>query len=230
MERRKYVDLHMHSHYSDGITDPRTLIRSSVLRGIEVIALDAGCGMGYGTYILACEARKVIGLEFCSGLADLARKHWSFEGKTSFWPCEICSEPLPEGFTVCVALESIEHLFSPEMFLARLPPDCLLVGSVPNEAVRPYAKHENPHHKCHYTPGQIEDLIGRCGFDRTGSWWSQDFDQMYEGVDGRTIIFTAKKTRDGSVDLAELSVDYPRQLTDAILERNNKILSMKKGL
>lgn len=39
MERKKYVDLHMHSYYSDGITDPRTLIRSSVLMGIEVIAL-----------------------------------------------------------------------------------------------------------------------------------------------------------------------------------------------
>lgn len=38
-ENERYVDLHMHTFYSDGTDDPKSLVRASKLKGIEVMAI-----------------------------------------------------------------------------------------------------------------------------------------------------------------------------------------------
>ncbi len=39
MGNYSYIDLHMHSYYSDRTDDPRSLVKSCKLKGIEVMAI-----------------------------------------------------------------------------------------------------------------------------------------------------------------------------------------------
>jgi hypothetical protein len=39
MKQRKYIDLHLHSNYSDGLYEPETLVKAVKLKGIDVFAL-----------------------------------------------------------------------------------------------------------------------------------------------------------------------------------------------
>ncbi len=39
MEDKKYIDFHSHTKFSDGVDDPKTLVRSMKLRGIDVMAI-----------------------------------------------------------------------------------------------------------------------------------------------------------------------------------------------
>ena len=192
--------------------------------------VDAGCGVGYGSWILSEPARSVIGLEFDPGIVEFARKNWSRGENITYFPCELMteSESLVAEVEVCVALESIEHLLVPELFFANLPVGCHLVGSVPNQNTRPLEtkKFSNPHHFQNYTHEQVEELMEKSGFGPVEEWLSQGLAELSPGKDDdKTILFRATKVRDVHVAPAGLV----RRLTSEILKRNNRILDLKAG-
>jgi 2-polyprenyl-3-methyl-5-hydroxy-6-metoxy-1,4-benzoquinol methylase len=123
--------------------------------------LDAGCGMGYGSAILAeAGAAQVTGVDISAPAIEAAR---ATAGGAAFEVGDIASLPLSDNSVdLVVCLETIEHVEEPERALDELArvlvPEGLLVLSSPNRDVYPPG---NPHHRCEFTPAELRDELRR---------------------------------------------------------------------
>jgi SAM-dependent methyltransferase len=135
--------------------------------------LDVACGVGYGSWMVACrtQALEVLGIDIDPGALSYARAHYA-HARVQYQQGDITQLELPEqSIDVAISLETIEHIAEPERFLrclARaLRPGGILLCSTPNEEVFPLRTAANPYHHRHYTPSEFEGLLGRGGFDVT---------------------------------------------------------------
>lgn len=124
--------------------------------------LDAGCGFGYGTHILAeAGARRAVGLDIdqCP-LAEAECRHGDVVD--SFVRGDVRNLPFEDGsFDLVACFETIEHLEDPERALAQfarvLAPAGVLAISSPNPDVYPAG---NPHHHHEYRPQELAAALG----------------------------------------------------------------------
>jgi SAM-dependent methyltransferase len=122
--------------------------------------LDAGCGMGYGSELLAGQgAAEVVGVDVDAGVIDAASSSGS--GTATFGLADLRELPADLGeFDVVVCFEVLEHIDEPAAALDRLAaalaPDGILVVSSPNRDVYPPG---NPFHQHEFTPGELHDAL-----------------------------------------------------------------------
>ncbi|MGH2710520.1 MAG: methyltransferase domain-containing protein [Actinomycetota bacterium] len=126
---------------------------------VEGTALDAGCGEGYGTAILARRASRVIGLDLDEPTMTHARRNYAGQ---LFARGDLDRVPLAEGsLDAVVALQVIEHLSNPGEFLdgcvRALRPGGTLILSTPNRATFPAGL--NPFHTREYDSDELRDLV-----------------------------------------------------------------------
>ncbi len=101
--------------------------------------LDAACGEGYGSYLLARGARAVTGIDVSEEAIEHARSRYALANLT-FTPASVTALPLPAASVdLVVSFETIEHLMAQREMLAEfrrvLTPDGVLVISSPNRPV-----------------------------------------------------------------------------------------------
>lgn len=114
--------------------------------------LDIACGEGYGSAMLAGEARHVYGVDISQEAVDHARKAYSGQQNLEFLQGSAAEIPLPdESVDVVVSFETIEHHDLHREMLQEirrvLRPDGLLVISSPNRVVySDLAGHHNEFH------------------------------------------------------------------------------------
>lgn len=99
--------------------------------------LDAACGTGYGSAILAERAAAVTGVDISADAVAYAQAHYGSE-KTRFLQSPVEHTPLPDrSFSLIVSFETIEHTLSPKAalreFARLLRPDGRLILSTPND-------------------------------------------------------------------------------------------------
>jgi SAM-dependent methyltransferase len=162
-------------------------------RRLKGRVLDACCGVGYGTHILARAGCKALGVDVDAeaiAFANTTAPGASFKrrrgARSSGWQ-----------FDAAVCFEAIEHLEDPRPMLRALrgAPNTLLIASVPNEAVFPWNGYAF-HHR-HYTRAQLERLLAECGW-RVTEWWGQEGDESEverDRRDGRTLIAVATRAK-----------------------------------
>ncbi len=123
--------------------------------------LDAGCGVGYGTQMLAAAgASEAVGLDLAAEIVERARA--GAGEATRFVVGDLLELPLEDGgFDAVVSFEAIEHVAEPERALAEfarvLAPGGLLFVSTPNSEV---SEGNNPHHLRELTPSELEQILG----------------------------------------------------------------------
>ena len=127
----------------------RYLLARSWVGGAGV--LDAGCGAGYGTALLAETAAEVIGLDHASEAVEYARAHYQ-KPRVVFQQGECSPLPFADGqFDWVVAFEVIEHLPDADAFLREvrrvLRPQGRLAVSTPNR--RFYTEEHDYHNPFH---------------------------------------------------------------------------------
>ena len=137
--------------------------------------LDAGCGVGYGTAMLADSgAQLVVGVDIAPDAIAVARK--SFARQNAIFVQEDCME-LTESkrhapFDCIVNLENLEHVGDADRFLERvvsvLAPGGVFLVSTPNRTAMnrfhgagPDAPTSNPFHVTEWTPEELRDLLSR---------------------------------------------------------------------
>lgn len=154
----------------------------------ESIILDAACGNGYGSRILADGGNRVLGIDISPEAVAFARHH--FAGANTTYRVGAVDQPgvlrwRVEGtapFDAVVSFETIEHLDHPEVFLREvfesLRPGGNLFCSTPNPEAM--SIEEAPYHRRHYSGLQMVELIGKAGFHNR-EWYGQEGLQILKG-------------------------------------------------
>jgi len=216
---------------------------ASQLEGHERV-LDAGCGTGYGSALLAEASEHTTGIDVSEESVELAKHYWGEERPNlDFEHHELHSlENLEAGFTAAVCFEVIEHLVMPELFLVDLwvktRPDSRCFFSVPNINVEPHRLDSNPFHLRHYTPSNFLDLLELCGFggvdlyDQTGPVNNPHPIAPHKPPTGGKIIL-ASATRNPSAgvlfqDRGAMRKSFPLASHHAFIDRCRTIRSLKK--
>lgn len=155
--------------------------------------IDAACGCGYGSSILADRGCTVTSIDVSDTALDYARKHWDRPSIT--WVrMNLLDDPVLPQADAVVSFETVEHLKRPKHFLrAAHKAAPRLIVSVPNEDVVPWSKSRNPYHCRHYTKLQLEKRLSECGW-AVAAWFGQrdKFSLVWPDLeDGRTIIADA---------------------------------------
>jgi len=135
--------------------------------------LDAGCGVGYGTALLADRgAGSAIGVDLSAAALEVARSR--FDRPNVRWIREDCVELREAGragpFDLIVNFENLEHVGDPARFLDRvaslLAPDGVFLVSTPNRTAmnrlhgaRPDAPTANPFHEIEFSAAELRDLL-----------------------------------------------------------------------
>ncbi len=137
----------------------RYLLAAQLARGRRV--LDAGCGAGYGSALLAQSgALSVLGIDIAAEAVDYARRHYQQAG-LAYAVHDVTSSLPAAPFDLIVSFEVIEHLDNPAA-LARaaaeaLTADGIFTVSTPNAATYPPG---NPFHKHEMGVDEFLALLG----------------------------------------------------------------------
>jgi 2-polyprenyl-3-methyl-5-hydroxy-6-metoxy-1,4-benzoquinol methylase len=127
-------------------------------RGRDV--LDAGCGEGFGTVLLAETARSVLGIDYAAAPVAVASAAYGTANLT-FRQLDVRAlADLGQRFDLIVNFQVIEHLTDPAPFLAgvraALAADGLLMITTPNRLM---SVSENPVHVHEYTADELRELL-----------------------------------------------------------------------
>ena len=153
--------------------------------------IDAACGCGYGSSILADRGFSVTAFDIAPDAIGYARSRW--DRRAMDWRvCELSSAEFTASDAV-VSFETIEHLADPRSFLAAARASApRLIASVPNEDVIPFVRKRFPFHHRHYTVDEFAALLGECGWTITKLFGQKDkFSEVFPDVCGRTIVVDA---------------------------------------
>ena len=129
--------------------------------------VDAACGEGYGSALLARVAASVTGADISGEAIAHARRTYSATANLSFVEAPCTRLPLGDGAAdLFISFETVEHIGEQEAFLdeiARvLAPDGLLLVSCPNK--REYSDrrgYANPYHLKELYREELQALVGR---------------------------------------------------------------------
>jgi SAM-dependent methyltransferase len=147
---------------------------ADLVRGKRV--LDAACGEGYGSYLLARAAAQVTGVDISAGAIAHARERYPL-ANLEFVPGSVTQLPLADACVdAVISFETIEHLSAQREMLAEfrrvLTADGLLVISSPNRPVYNEAGLvENHYHVAELDRAELEHLLAP-GFPLQ-AWYGQ---------------------------------------------------------
>ncbi|MGE0863299.1 MAG: methyltransferase domain-containing protein [Vicinamibacterales bacterium] len=132
--------------------------------------LDAACGLGYGSAILADAtlADSVVGVDIDEDAVRYATDHYARDRRRlNFETRDLStvSDWSRASFDVIVSFETLEHLTAPAKFLAEcqrlLTPGGRLICSVPNECAEDDCADSRPQHVHIFTRALLEQLCGK---------------------------------------------------------------------
>ena len=123
--------------------------------------LDAGCGEGYGSAILAGAAKSVLGIDLDRDVIEHAAENYP---AVHFDAGDLAAFPFPDGsFDAVVSLQVVEHLQSPRDFAAEcarvLRPGGTLLISTPNRLTFSPEGIRNPFHTVEFAPAELRGLL-----------------------------------------------------------------------
>jgi 2-polyprenyl-3-methyl-5-hydroxy-6-metoxy-1,4-benzoquinol methylase len=129
------------------------------------IVLDAACGVGYGSYLLAERALRVDAIDYNEAAIRYAEEHWQ-KGNIRYIKGNLLDENSyheGEKYHIIVSFETIEHLKDDDAFLKLISERLLTNGiffvSAPNAEV--LNVEDNPWHERHYTPDEFRLLLSK---------------------------------------------------------------------
>ena len=157
--------------------------------------IDAGCGIGYGSSLLAEVCEKVTSIEVSREAYDVYEEFWKREN-IEFYNGDLLQFECAEKVDAVVCFEFIEHIEFYETAIRRFAQwSDLLIISTPNEEVRPHLQEPvNPYHFRHFRPSELSEVIEQAGM-RVCNWHCQRSGAepaLLSGTDGKFIIATCE--------------------------------------
>lgn len=133
---------------------------------------DIGCGIGYGSYTLACSTgcASVTGIDIAEEAISYAKTYYQHP-KIIFSVDDITlnQSEYREKFDLITAFEVVEHVPNSLEFLRcisqMLAVNGIVVFTTPNEDVIPYSPEMFKFHVKHYTEKELSNLLGAAGLE-----------------------------------------------------------------
>jgi SAM-dependent methyltransferase len=130
----------------------------------EKVVLDAGCGVGYGSALLAERARRVVGVDLDRGAIDYARGRYAAPN-VEFAVGNLLALDLPDAsFDVVCSFETIEHVSDRDRYVREmrrvLRPRGTYLVSTPR-ADETTDRPANPHHTVEFSRPDFEAFLRR---------------------------------------------------------------------
>lgn len=132
------------------------------------IVLDAACGTGYGSFMMAKSAQKVVGIDIAEEAVEYAKLHYTMDNLEYLqMPAENLNF-LNESFDLVTSFETFEHISSnnQKLFLREikqiLKKDGMLLISLPNDELEKElsgGEYENPYHIGNMNPEKFKRLL-----------------------------------------------------------------------
>lgn len=165
------------------------------------LALDLGCGCGYGSSLLAAHGAQVLGVDISAEAVAYATAHYGGAHRV-FLAGDLDGIGLRgvnvPGLRLITALEVLEHVERDADLLQwcyeLLTPGGALIVSAPNRDI--YPNHQaNLFHRRHYTPAEFAALLTAAGFtiERKCSQHDQQTPEIVDGWTGGTLIAVCRK-------------------------------------
>ena len=178
--------------------------------------MDVGCGVGYGTSILAKAGFRARGYELDQDAVDYANEHWKTKGAT-FKRADARNIGPFRSIDGAVCFEMLEHVEDPEKILDRIAQSTdSLICSVPNELVFPYRSNILYHHR-HYTPQEFEELLNSCGWQVTEFHGQAGANSEIEKqIQGRTLIAVCARVDKPRGGMYKKLPDPPRPIPRSV--------------
>ncbi len=129
--------------------------------------LDAACGEGYGSALLAAGAARVDGVDLSDEAVGHARSRYGERANLAFHEADVTQLPFDDAsFDRVVSFETLEHLEAQDAMLAEfrrvLRPDGVLLISSPDKAVyTDQHGNDNEFHLRELYRDELESLLGR---------------------------------------------------------------------
>jgi len=160
----------------------------------EAHVLDAACGVGYGSYILAKdkESIRILAIDKDETAITYANQHYKLSN-IGYQLGDILQIPLEKDtFDIIVSFETIEHIQEDkqlvDLFYKAIKPDGKLILSTPNQVHMPFSADQFPFHARHYTPAELITLTKDAGF-KTKHVYAQPDAQTESILDGWSGVF-----------------------------------------
>lgn len=155
--------------------------------------LDAACGVGYGSWLLANAGFIVDCFDYSTEAENYQRKF--HHENIQFRRDDIMNiQGRGEEYNAVVSLETIEHVASEEWIIDVGRMTDIMVGTVPNQDVVPFDAEKYPWHHRHYTKNEVIELMHDWEIE---SWATQiakwEDHEMRPGDHGMTLGWVATK-------------------------------------
>jgi len=159
--------------------------------------IDFGCGIGYGSKILANELRSVRAFDIDIEALAYGNTHYAHPYVERAQANGNVPGELGDA-AAAVCFEMIEHVEDPRPLLKALRTSApLLIASVPNEEMMPFVRADGSttaFHFRHYTKFEFNELLAECGWCAV-EWYGQEGpeSEVEPEVNGRTLIAVAQR-------------------------------------
>lgn len=157
------------------------------------MVVDAACGVGYGSEILAKHGCTVRAYDRDAQTIEFAKRHFNHNPNITYAQGDLYDVEFPTRADAVVCFEAIEHLADPGIALRKFRKmSDTLIASVPNETVFPFKGYR--HHFRHYSKKDFEALLNENGW-AVEEWWGQEgtSSNLERDLEGRTLIAVAKR-------------------------------------
>jgi len=166
-------------------------------RGKTKCVIDAGCGVGYGSAILAETVQCVTSIEISPDAYEIYRSHWQ-RHNIDFHNVDLFQFRISKRVEAVVCFEFIEHVEAYEAAIERFAQwSDLLIISTPNEDIRPHLQEPvNPFHFRHFRPMELEQTVEKYGF-HVESWHCQrngSKPEICNGTNGKFILAVCQRS------------------------------------
>jgi len=164
------------------------------------IVFDCGCGVGYGSFILARGSRvsKIISVDNSPQAIEFANRYYR-DSKIDYITGNIFSLDIANDYFDCiVSFEIVEHVDGitlVKLLYKKLKKGGLLIISTPNQKTQPFNKEKFNFHLRHYTPLEFSQLLTSNGFEILTKYtqYNREKEEVLEGWDGLFNIAVSKK-------------------------------------
>lgn len=177
----------------------RYIFASSYIRPGDAV-LDAICGIGYGSKLMAqLSTANIVGFDRDEEAVQMGKRYYSSPNVT-FIQSSYEEFMFPQAsFDVVTCFEAIEHVQDAGGLLLKLnlllKHRGLLLISTPNQAALPWSKEKFPEHVRHYDKDQIARRLTHAGFN-VESWHCQRNKYSFkidDGCEGNFMIAVCRK-------------------------------------